>query len=202
MDRRSAVEALRAETVKALTPQLTSDQTQVVFGDGDPTSPLMIVGEAPGPQEDREGVPFVGRSGQLLNTTLQEIGLERNQVWISNTVKLLPTTRSGASVNTRAPNAAERKASRSFFEREIELIEPRVIICLGGTAAKALIEKNFKITEERGEWREGPRAIPTLATYHPSYILRVQGFAPDDGSRLQQEFASDLRRAALRAGLV
>ncbi len=202
MTQPDSIEVLRAETIATLTPLLTEDQTQVVFGVGDPASPLMLVGEAPGPQEDREGEPFVGRSGQFLNEALREIGLERERIWISNTVKVWPTTRTGRSLKTRPPNAAEKKASHPFFEREVALIGPKVILCLGGTAAKALIGKAFKITQERGEWREGPQGIPTLATYHPSYILRVQGMSPDSGAQLKQDFVADLSRAARRAGLL
>jgi DNA polymerase len=196
------IEALRNETVEALTPMLTDDQTQVVFGSGNPDSPLMIVGEAPGPQEDREGTPFVGRSGQLLNAALEKLGLSRDEVWISNVVKVWPNKRNGKTLKTRAPYVAERKASRPFFEREVGIVEPKAIICLGGTAAKELIDRDFRITEERGEWRKGPQNIPTLATYHPSYILRMQSTSTDVGEVMLQEFTNDLRRAAARAGLL
>ncbi len=202
MDIEQAIEQLRAETIEALTPDLAEDQTQVVFADGNPNSPLMLVGEAPGPEEDRKGTPFVGASGRLLNQALEQLGLDREKLWISNTVKVWPNQRSGRSLKTRPPNAAEKKASRPFFDREIELIRPRAILCLGGTAAQALIGKSFKITKERGEWREGPLGIPTMATLHPSYILRLQGMAPESGEEALRNFTDDLRRAAQRAGLL
>jgi uracil-DNA glycosylase len=202
LNRPEAIEALRLEVIECLTPLLTDDQRQVVFGSGDPESPLMLVGEAPGPQEDREGEPFVGPSGQLLNNALEEIGLDRARIWISNTVKVWPTRRNGRSLKTRPPNAAEKKASRPFFEREIEIIQPRVILCLGGTAAQALISKDFKITRERGEWRAGPMDIPTVATYHPSYLIRLQRGTPEQGQKALEEFHEDLTRAASRAGLL
>jgi DNA polymerase len=202
LDTERAIEQLRAETIEALTPDLAEDQTQVVFADGNPNSPLMLVGEAPGPEEDRTGKPFVGASGRLLNQALEQLGLDREKLWISNTVKVWPNQRSGRSLKTRPPNAAEKKASRPFFDREIELIRPRAILCLGGTAAQALIGKSFKITKERGEWREGPLGIPTMATLHPSYILRLQGMAPESGEEALRNFTDDLRRAAQRAGLL
>jgi DNA polymerase len=202
LDIEQAIEQLRAETIEALTPDLAEDQTQVVFADGNPNSPLMLVGEAPGPEEDRKGTPFVGASGRLLNQALEQLGLDREKLWISNTVKVWPNQRSGRSLKTRPPNAAEKKASRPFFDREIELIRPRAILCLGGTAAQALIGKSFKITKERGEWREGPLGIPTMATLHPSYILRLQGMAPESGEEALRNFTDDLRRAAQRAGLL
>jgi uracil-DNA glycosylase len=202
LDTEQAIEQLRAETIEALTPDLAEDQTQVVFADGNPNSPLMLVGEAPGPEEDRKGTPFVGASGRLLNQALEQLGLDREKLWISNTVKVWPNQRSGRSLKTRPPNAAEKKASRPYFDREIELIRPRAILCLGGTAAQALIGKSFKITKERGEWREGPLGIPTMATLHPSYILRLQGMAPESGEEALRNFTDDLRRAAQRAGLL
>lgn len=201
MSKAEAVAALKAETIEALTPTLTADQRQVVFGFGDPTSPLMLVGEAPGPQEDAQGEPFVGKSGQLLQLVLGELGLERRQVWISNVVKVWPTRRDGKSLKTRPPSAAEKKASRPFFERELELIRPQVILCLGGTAGQALLGKDFKITQERGEFRDGPLGIPTIATLHPSYILRLQGMAPAEYEIALANFRADVRKAVEKAGL-
>lgn len=197
-----AIAALREQAIATLASTLDEDQIQVVFGAGDPTSPLMIVGEAPGPQEARQGVPFVGPSGELLNETLRELGIDRDRVWISNVVKVWPLTRSGRSVRTRPPTAAEQRASWPFFERELEIIRPKVLVLLGGTAAKAVLGKNFKITAERGEWREGPLGIPALATYHPSYVLRLQGMDPARGAEVLAQFKRDLQRAVERAGLL
>ncbi|MCB0075995.1 MAG: uracil-DNA glycosylase [Anaerolineales bacterium] len=198
----SEMALLRAEALETLSPTLSADQHQVVFGGGDPAARLVLVGEAPGPQEDKQGIPFVGRSGQYLEQALQQLGLRRETLWISNVVKVWPTTRSGKSLRTRPPNAAERRASWEFFQREMALVDPVAILCLGGTAAKQLIGPSFKITQERGEWRTGPHQIPTLATYHPSYLLRMEGMRPEEAERMAAEFLSDLRRAAQRAGLV
>lgn len=202
MNKTERVSALKSETIDALTPTLTPDQRQVVFGSGDPTSPLMLVGEAPGPQEDQQGEPFVGKSGQLLQQVLGELGLNRNQVWISNVVKVWPTTRNGKSLKTRPPTAAEKKTSRPYFDRELEIIQPQVILCLGGTAAQALLGKDFKITASRGEFREGPLGIDTIATLHPSYILRLQGMAPLDYEQAIANFRADVRNAVEKAGLL
>ena len=202
MDKVAEIEALRTETVTALTPTLVKPQTKVVFGGGDPTSPLMLIGEAPGPQEDKQGTPFVGKSGQLLQKVLNELGITRDQIWISNVVKVWPNKSDGRSTQTRPPTAAEKKASRPYFDRELAIIQPQVILCLGGTSAQAIIGKNFKITEERGQWREGPLGIPTIATLHPSYILRMEGMAPEASVQALQDFRLDLRKAAERAGLI
>lgn len=202
MTKPERIAALKEETITALTPTLTPDQRQVVFGSGDPTSALMLVGEAPGPQEDAQGEPFVGKSGQLLQQVLGELGINRSQLWISNVVKVWPTNREGKSLKTRPPSAAEKKASRPFFDRELEIIQPQVILCLGGTAGQALLGKDFKITTARGEFRDGPLGIPTIATLHPSYILRLQGMAPLDYEQAIANFRADVRKAVEKAGLL
>lgn len=203
-EKQAALEALRRETEAALSTLLTPDQTQVVFGEGNPDAPLMLVGEAPGPQEDREGRPFVGKSGQLLERVLTELGLDRSRdVWISNVVKVWPTRRQGRSLRTRPPNAAERQASWPFFEREVRLIRPKALLLLGGTAAKAVLGRSaVRMRDIRGKWLETPFGIPALVTYHPSYILRMQGMRPDEAERLLAEFRADVRAAAERAGLL
>lgn len=201
-EKRAAIEALRQEAIQALSPLLTEDQTQVVFGAGDPTSPMVLVGEAPGPQEDKQGVPFVGPSGELLTRVLKELGLNREQLWITNVVKVWPTRRNGRSLRTRPPNVAERRASRPFFEREIAIIQPRVLVLLGGTAAQEVLGRRVKLTEERGQWFDTPFGVPAIVTFHPSYILRLQGMAPEEGQAALEAFRSDLRQAALRAGLI
>ncbi len=201
-DKRAALEALRAEAVRALSPLLTADQTQVVFGAGDPASPLALVGEAPGPQEDRAGVPFVGPSGELLERVLRELGIARDQVWITNVVKVWPTRRQGRSRRTRPPNAAERRASRPFFEREMAIVRPRVLVLLGGTAAQEVLGRRLKVNEARGRWFETHLGAPALVTFHPSYIRRLQGMDPARGDRALAAFRDDLREAARRAGLV
>lgn len=196
------VAALRQETLEALTPTLTDDQNQVVFGEGAPTSPLMLVGEAPGPQEDRDGRPFVGRSGRLLDEVLGQLGIERERLWISNLVKVWPNVRKGRSLRTRPPRAAEKKASRPFFDREVALIAPRVLLAIGGTAASGLLGRKVALGEIRGRWQDGPGGIPTLVTYHPSYLLRLDGMDPVRAAEFRQNFTDDLRLAAERAGLL
>ncbi|MDQ7029355.1 MAG: uracil-DNA glycosylase [Ardenticatenia bacterium] len=201
-EKRAALAALRAEAVRALAPLMTSDQTQVVFGAGDPASPLALVGEAPGPREDREGVPFVGPSGELLTRVLEALGLDRQQLWITNVVKVWPTRRQGRSRRTRPPNAAERHASRPFFEREMAIVRPRAIVLLGGTAAQEVVGRRLKVSEARGQWFETPFGAPALVTFHPSYIRRLQGMDPARGAQALAAFRNDLRRAAQRAGLL
>nr|WP_290668685.1 uracil-DNA glycosylase [Ardenticatena sp.] len=203
-EKAAALEALRHEAETALAPLLTPDQTQIVFGEGNPDAPLMLVGEAPGPQEDREGRPFVGKSGQLLEQVLTELGLDRSRdVWVSNVVKVWPTRRHGRSLRTRPPNAAERRASWPFFEREVRIIQPKVLLLIGGTAAKTILGRNtLRMRDVRGTWLDTPFGIPALVTYHPSYILRMQGMRPEEATQLLTQFRNDVRTAAERAGVL
>ena len=142
--------------------------TQLVFADGTPGSRLMLVGEAPGREEDLQGLPFVGRSGQLLDRMLAAIGLDRSKVYIANVVPWRPP-------GNRTPTPQETAVCRPFLERQIELCDPDVLVCLGGAAAKELMATAEGILRLRGQWREydlGPRRIRIMATLHPAYLLR------------------------------
>ncbi|WP_102957792.1 uracil-DNA glycosylase [Mangrovicella endophytica] len=143
----------------------------LVFGDGDPRARLMLIGEAPGREEDIAGHPFVGRSGQLLNRMLGAIGIERDSVRVTNTVPWRPP-------GNRPPTPMETEICRPFIERQIELVKPDILVCLGSPAAKAILGAQEGIMRLRGQWRsyvmgldEG-QAIPTLAMLHPAYLLR------------------------------
>src|SRR5215210_9168036 len=131
---------------------LAATRTQVVFGDGPYLPPgqigLMIVGEAPGEDEDKQGKPFVGRSGKLLNGVLSEAGIERDTIWVSNTNKCRPVLIEGKRFKNRAPTPPEQKACEIWWQNEIQLLQPRIVVCLGAEAAKKLLEnKNFMITK-------------------------------------------------------
>jgi DNA polymerase len=144
--------------------------TNTVVGDGNESAALMVIGEAPGAEEDRQGLPFVGPAGQLLDRMLTAIGLDRSAVYITN---ILPWRPPG----NRSPTAEEIALCQPFVERQIALVQPRVLVLVGGISAKALLEKREGITRLRGTWREfSPtgmsQAIPTMATFHPAYILR------------------------------
>jgi uracil-DNA glycosylase family 4 len=142
--------------------------TQLVFADGNPKARVMLVGEAPGRDEDIEGLPFVGRSGQLLDRMLAAIGLDRTSVYIANVVPWRPP-------GNRTPTPQETAICRPFIERQIELVDPDFLICLGGAAAKELMNTSEGILRLRGQWREydtGTRKIRAMATLHPAYLLR------------------------------
>ncbi|HJS31506.1 MAG TPA: uracil-DNA glycosylase [Alphaproteobacteria bacterium] len=149
---------------------LKATATRLVFADGNPKARIMFVGEAPGADEDRQGKPFVGVSGQLLDRMLSWIGLDRSTVYISN---ILPWRPPG----NRAPTPAEIAICLPFIERHIELVDPAILIMLGGTAAKTLLGTAEGINRLRGRWMDYssqglPRPLPALATFHPAYLLR------------------------------
>ncbi|HEX2912868.1 MAG TPA: uracil-DNA glycosylase [Chloroflexia bacterium] len=155
---------------------LSKTRTQVVFGDGPYVQGklgIMIVGEAPGEDEDKQGRPFVGRSGKLLNTMLQEAGLSREDIWVTNTNKCRPVLIEGKVYKNRPPTPPEQKACEIWWHNEMMLLKPKIVVCQGAVAAKKILEnKNFQITKQRGEWFQGPYDTEVLVTFHPSYVLR------------------------------
>ncbi|MYZ49693.1 uracil-DNA glycosylase [Propylenella binzhouense] len=142
--------------------------TKLVFSDGNPAARLMMVGEAPGLEEDLQGVPFVGRSGQLLDRMLAAIGLDRTGVYIANVIPWRPP-------GNRTPTPQETEICKPFVRRQIELVDPDVLVLLGGASAKAILDTSEGITRLRGKWRSyhtGRRTIRAMATLHPAYLLR------------------------------
>jgi DNA polymerase len=154
----------------------------------------MLVGEQPGDQEDRAGHPFIGPAGQLLDRALSEAGIDRRLVYVTNVVKHFKWEPRGKRRIHKKPNSAEIGACRPWLETEIALVKPRVIVCLGSTAAHALLGKGFKVTARRGQRIESPLAPVVMATVHPSSLLR----APDEEARRQEmeRFVEDLRKVA------
>jgi uracil-DNA glycosylase family 4 len=147
---------------------LKKTATQLVFADGNPAARVMLIGEAPGREEDLEGRPFVGRSGKLLDRMLAAIGLDRSSVYIANVVPWRPP-------GNRTPSLLETEICRPFLARQIELVDPAVLVSLGGAAAKVLAGSTDGILKLRGKWlsyRLGDRDVPCLATLHPAYLLR------------------------------
>lgn len=142
--------------------------TQTVFGEGNPDADIMFIGEAPGEEEDRQGRPFVGRAGKKLDEIIQAMGMQREDVYIANILKARPP-------NNRTPQMDEIAGCAPFLLEQIRIIQPMVIVALGGPSAKTLLETDTGITRLRGSWREfhdGERAIPVMPTFHPAYLLR------------------------------
>ena len=155
---------IQAELVDCTRCKLHRGRTTVVFGDGNPKAQLVFVGEGPGRDEDIQGLPFVGRAGKLLNQMIEAMGLQRKDVYICNVVKCRPP-------ENRTPEKDEVATCSPYLLRQIDVIDPQVIVCLGSVAAQALLETNRGITHYRGEWLEF-RGRKLLATYHPAYLLR------------------------------
>jgi DNA polymerase len=144
--------------------KLSETRTSCVFGAGNLNADLLFIGEAPGDNEDKTGIPFVGRAGKLLNEYLDSVGIDRNSVYIANILKCRPP-------KNRDPLPSEEDACIEFLNRQIALLKPRLIVCLGRISAKRLIAKSFKITTEHGAWFDY-NGIPITAVYHPALLLR------------------------------
>jgi uracil-DNA glycosylase len=172
---------------------LYENATQTVFGEGPPEARLMLVGEQPGDQEDRKGQPFVGPAGRILDQALEEAGIARDLVYVTNAVKHFKWTARGKRRIHDKPRQSEIQACKPWLQAEIEVVRPLCIVCLGATAAQALLGSKFRLTQHRGEPQQ-VAGYPVLATVHPSSLLRI----PDSEARQSafQEFVSDLRVAA------
>jgi uracil-DNA glycosylase family 4 len=155
-------------------PHLASSRKNVVFGVGSIDAALMFVGEAPGADEDEQAEPFVGKAGQLLTKIIETMGLQRSDVYIGNILKCRPDT-PGQSAGNRKPTPEEMKTCIPYLHEQIDLIRPRVLVALGGTAMEGLLGKSG-ITKLRGHWHTY-RGIPLMPTYHPAYLLRNQALA-------------------------
>jgi len=185
------LETLRASARDCKACDLWLRGTQTVFGEGARHAKVMFVGEQPGDKEDLEGRPFVGPAGALLDQALAEAGIDRKQTYVTNAVKHFKWEPRGKRRIHKKPNSAEVSACRAWLDAEIEVIQPKVIVCLGATAAQALLGRAFRVTHQRGTLMGFRDHIQIAATVHPSSILR----APDDESRHRemQLFIDDLR---------
>ena len=175
---------------------LWKNATQTVFGEGASKASIMFVGEQPGDQEDRAGHPFVGPAGKVLDEALLQAGIDRAKVYLTNAVKHFkwsPAERGRRRIHKK-PRYSEINACRPWLDAEISLVRPQVLVCLGATAAQALLGKDFSVTRQRGELIESPLAPKVVATVHPSSVLR----APDHAARELQmkEFVRDLTKIA------
>jgi uracil-DNA glycosylase len=168
--------------------------TQTVFGEGSRTATVVFVGEQPGNDEDLAGKPFVGPAGKLLDKALAEAGIHRDEIYVTNAVKHFKWEPKGKRRIHKKPSAREIAACRPWLEAELAVLNPRVLVCLGATAAQALLGKDFRVSQRRGELVKSPLAPSVMATVHPSSILR----APDDEIRRAEmaRFVEDLKQAA------
>src|ERR1700681_4453253 len=189
---KASLEELREAAKSCKNCDLWKLGTQTVFGEGSAHSKLMFVGEQPGDQEDQAGKPFVGPAGRLLDNALVEAGIDRKKVYVTNAVKHFKWEPRGKRRIHKKPNAAEIAACRPWLDAEIEALHPKIIVCLGATAAQALLGRNFRVTQHRGEFVKSALAPRVMATVHPSSILR----APDEATREEEmkKFIADFKK--------
>jgi uracil-DNA glycosylase family protein len=189
-----SIDKLRSAARDCKACDLYKRGTQTVFGEGPRKAEIMMVGEQPGDAEDVAGHPFVGPAGKLLDRALEEAGIDRRLVYVTNVVKHFKWEPRGKRRIHAKPNSAEIAACRPWLETEILLVKPRVLVCLGATAAQALLGRAFKVSQQRGTFVPSALAPRVTATVHPSSILR----APDDESRREEmrRFVMDLKRIA------
>jgi uracil-DNA glycosylase len=171
---------------------LFENATQTVFGEGPKSARLLLVGEQPGDVEDREGRPFVGPAGQLLDWALEKAGVDRRRAYVTNVVKHFKWVPRGKRRIHSKPNSMEIRACMPWLEQELALIKPDVVVCLGATAAQALLGRSFRVTQERGHFVRSPLAPHVMATVHPSSLLRIED--DDERKAAIRTFVAELRK--------
>jgi uracil-DNA glycosylase len=186
----TTLESLRHEAAGCRACDLWRTGTQTVFGEGPRDAELMLVGEQPGDVEDREGHPFVGPAGRVLDQGLERAGIDRQSVYLTNVVKHFKWRPRGKRRIHQKPNAEEIAACRRWLDSELAAVQPTGLLCLGATAAQALLGRSFRVTQSRGVAVDSPLAPMVSATVHPSSILR----APDEAAREEamEQFVADL----------
>lgn len=173
-----------------------------VTGVGNPHAALSLIGEAPAEYEVKEGRPFAGPAGRVLDDALAQASIPRPSVWLTNVVKCRTMRVVNGRRENRAPLAGELKLWLPLLEEELQIVHPRVIVCLGGTAAKALLGKAFKLTEQRGQWFDRQDGSRVMATFHPAYVLHLQQHDPDRSDTAYDTLLADLHMAAAAASPV
>jgi len=186
-----SIKQLREEARACQDCPLWANATQTVFGAGDPHARVMLVGEQPGDEEDKKGLPFVGPAGRLLDKALEAAGVDREHLYVTNAVKHFKWQLRGKRRLHKTPAQREIDACHQWIEGEIEAVKPHVIVALGATAAKALIGPGFRVTLQRGQFVESPLAPCVFATFHPSALLRLQ--EDEDREAAFQQFVKDLK---------
>ncbi|HEX6832525.1 MAG TPA: UdgX family uracil-DNA binding protein [Rudaea sp.] len=193
MARAPSIATLRARARGCRDCDLWKHATQTVFGEGPDDAQIVFLGEQPGDAEDRSGHPFVGPSGMLLDRALDDAGVDHGKVYVTNVVKHFKFTPRGKRRMHQRANAQEQAACRHWLESELARIRPQRIVCLGATAAKAMLGPSFGLMRERGRWRDHESGARIMATVHPSYILRVHD---EDREKAYAQFVADLKTIA------
>jgi DNA polymerase len=190
------MEALRTQALVCPGCPNKGTRLRVVFGEGDVDARVMLVGQGPGVIEEQSGRPFAGPSGRLLDQALAETGLVRSKLWLTNVIKCRAVKSDKGRLVDRAPSAAELKSCRPWLDGELEIIKPEIIVCIGVPSAKALIDKKFKLSEEHGQFRQGPDGIRRIAVFHPAYVLRLRSVDQQAYERTWKLLTEDLKLVA------
>jgi uracil-DNA glycosylase family protein len=191
---RLSIDVLRERVQQCTSSDLYNHATQAVFGEGPTEAQLVLMGEVPGDQEDKQGHPFVGPAGKVLDDALVEAGIDRSTVYVTNAVKHFKFEPRGKVRLHKKPNTAEIAACRQWWEAELAALQPRVLGCLGAVAAQAVFGPKFRVTKERGRWMELPHGVSGIATIHPSAVLRAQ----DRRDEMYAGLVGDLEKIAAR----
>ena len=189
------LETLRRDAADCRACPLWQTGTQTVFGEGAASAQVVFVGEQPGDQEDKQGRPFVGPAGRVLDEALELAGIDRSTTYVTNAVKHFKWTARGKRRIHAKPSWSEIAACHPWLQSELEVIEPTVVVCLGATAAQALLGKQFRVTRQRGTWVESDLAEHVTATIHPSSILRQR--TDEERHREMEGFVEDLKLVAV-----
>jgi len=194
MTARPNLDSLREQASQCRACPLWKNATQTVFGEGPPHAHIMLVGEQPGDKEDLAGLPFVGPAGQMLDRALEEAGIDRTKVYVTNAVKHFKFFPRGKIRLHQKPTTPEIKACRPWYERELATVRPHLVVAMGATAAQCVFGKTTPINKNRGRAIELAGGITALVTVHPSYLLRM----PDENAKAREyeRFVDDLKIAA------
>jgi DNA polymerase len=193
---RMTLKALREAVQRCRGCDLYKNATQAVFGEGPRRASMMLLGEMPGDEEDKHGHPFVGPAGRLLDEAIDEAGISRDKVFVTNVVKHFRWEPRGKRRLHKKPSWRQIEACKPWLHAEILVCEPAIIVCLGATAAQAILGRDFRITRDRGKFFQSKDAAWITATYHPSAILRAPD--RDDRHRMRADLVDDLHHAAQR----
>jgi uracil-DNA glycosylase family protein len=194
MDTQQRMDELRTQALTCPGCPNKDTRLRVVFGEGEVQANVMLVGQGPGVVEEQTGRPFAGPSGRLLDQALAEAGLKRDELWLTNVIKCRAVKVEKGRVVDRAPSAVELKTCRPWLDGELDIIQPKVIVCIGVPAAKALIDKKFKLSEEHGQLRDVPDGTRRMAVFHPAYVLRLRGVDQEAYERTWHALLEDLKQ--------
>jgi uracil-DNA glycosylase len=197
MDTQQRMDELRTQALTCPGCPNKDTRLRVVFGEGEVQANVMLVGQGPGVVEEQTGRPFAGPSGRLLDQALAEAGLKRDELWLTNVIKCRAVKVEKGRVVDRAPSAAELKTCRPWLDGELDIIQPKVIVCIGVPAAKALIDKKFKLSEEHGQLRDVPDGTRRMAVFHPAYVLRLRGVDQEAYERTWHALLEDLKQVPM-----